>query len=152
MLSFVHADGRVRAVASDLHFANGMEMVGEGETLLVAETRSTPPRISSFDVAPDGSLRNRRVFAEFEGARMPDGIAVLPQGEVLVAMPFSSEVVLVSSAGDVAKAWSTSSIGMPFAVAVNANAGEMYVACSSSWEEEKCLAARDSVIVRMPLR
>ena len=151
-LAHVSADGKVRAVASDLHFANGMGMTEDGRTLLVAETRSTPPRISAFDIGPDAELTNRRTFAEFEGSRMPDGIAVLPGDEVLVAMPFVSEVVLVSVQGEVTNAWDTSEYGMPFAVACDPAARAVFAACSSSWEEDACLAARDSTIVKFPLR
>lgn len=151
-LAHVSPDGTVTEVASDLHFANGMGMTDSDQTLLVAETRSIPPRISAFDIGPDAVLSNRRVFAEFDGTRMPDGIMVLPGGELLVAMPFASEVVLVSAHGEVTNAWSTSAYGMPFAVAFDPLAPCAFAACSSSWEEETCLTARDSTILKIPLR
>lgn len=151
-LAHVAADGSVRAVAEDLHFANGMNMTDDERTLLVAETRSTPPRISAFDIGPDGDLGNRRTFAEFGGSRMPDGIAILPGGGLLVAMPFASEIVLVSADGEVTNSWPVTEHGMPFAVACDPVTGTVFAACSSSWEEEACLAARDSTIVMLPLR
>lgn len=151
-LAHVSADGSVRAVADDLHFANGMSMTNDGRTLLVAETRSTPPKISAFDIGPDGDLSNRRIFAEFEGSRMPDGIAMLPGGRLLIAMPFASEIVLVSAHGEVTNVWDTSKYGMPFAVACAPATPSLFAACSSSWEENACLAARDSTIVKFPLR
>ena len=151
-LAHVSADGSVRAVAEDLDFANGMSMTDDERTLLVAETRSTPPRISAFDIGPAGDLGNRRIFAEFESSRMPDGIAMLPGGGLLVAMPFASEIVRVSPQGEVTKTWTTSDFGMPFAVACDPATPCVFAACSSSWEEDACLAARDSTIVRFPLR
>jgi sugar lactone lactonase YvrE len=58
----VDPDGTVTEVADDLWFPNGSVLTSDG-LLLVNETFGN--RITAFDVLPDGSLTNRRVWAEF---------------------------------------------------------------------------------------
>ncbi|WP_229053456.1 SMP-30/gluconolactonase/LRE family protein [Aeromicrobium sp. Leaf350] len=57
----VDPDGSVTEVATDLWFPNGIVITPSG-TLLVNETFGN--RVTGFDVAPDGALENRRVWAE----------------------------------------------------------------------------------------
>lgn len=64
-------DGSSRRVAGDVEFPNGMVVTPDGSTLVVAE--SFAGRLSAFDIEPDGSLTNRRVWAE---GLAPDGIAI----------------------------------------------------------------------------
>lgn len=64
-------DGRVREVAGGLAFPNGMAV--RGDTLFVAESHAH--RLTAFDIDTDGSLRNRRTWAEVDGSA-PDGICV----------------------------------------------------------------------------
>jgi sugar lactone lactonase YvrE len=58
----VDPDGTIIEVARDLWFPNGSVITDSG-TLVVGETFGN--RISAFDVASDGSLRNRRTWAKF---------------------------------------------------------------------------------------
>jgi sugar lactone lactonase YvrE len=78
----VDLDGSVHHVAGDLWFPNGMVITPDGETLIVAETFRN--RLTAFGVAPDGSLKNRRVFAELPGV-FPDGICLDAEGAIWVA-------------------------------------------------------------------
>jgi sugar lactone lactonase YvrE len=55
-------DGTVTEVADDLWFPNGSVITADG-VLLVVETFGN--RVSAFDLADDGQLTNRRVWAEF---------------------------------------------------------------------------------------
>jgi sugar lactone lactonase YvrE len=61
--------GRLTRVASDLAAPNGMAIRPDGGSLVVAEIRGG--RVTVFDIAPDGTLRNRRALTE---ARTSDGI------------------------------------------------------------------------------
>jgi sugar lactone lactonase YvrE len=83
----VDPDGTVTEVADDLWFPNGVVITTDG-VLLVNETFGN--RITAFDVAPDGSLTNRRVWAEFgplpadrEFDRMLPQVVVAPDGACL---------------------------------------------------------------------
>jgi sugar lactone lactonase YvrE len=81
-LLLVRRDGNVSVAAPDLAFPNGMVLSPDGRTLIVAETFGR--RLTAFDVAPDATLSNRRVFAELPG-RAPDGICLDEEGAVWVA-------------------------------------------------------------------
>jgi sugar lactone lactonase YvrE len=78
----VDPDGRVTRAAEDLLFPNGTVITPDGRTLIVAETFAH--RLSAFDVAADGALSNRRVFAQVDGC-FPDGICLDAEGAVWVA-------------------------------------------------------------------
>jgi sugar lactone lactonase YvrE len=58
----VDAEGTVSVVGSDLIFPNGLART-PSDTLLVAETYGY--RVSAFDIEADGSLANRRTWAQF---------------------------------------------------------------------------------------
>jgi sugar lactone lactonase YvrE len=90
-------DGTARQVAGDLAFPNGMALTPTGE-LLVAE--SYAGRITAFDVAPDRSLTNRRVWADL-GDAAPDGICVDAEGAVWFADVPHQQCVRVRAGGQV---------------------------------------------------
>jgi sugar lactone lactonase YvrE len=97
-LARVDPDGSVHAAATDLHFPNGMVITPDGRTLIVAETLAL--RLTAFDIAPDGSLSNRRLWASV-GMRAPDGICLDADGHVWVANAIAPECVLVAPGGDI---------------------------------------------------
>ena len=70
-------DGSSRRVAEDVHFPNGMVVTPDGSTLVVAE--SFAQRLTAFDIADDGSLTGRRVWADGLG---PDGITIDAEGAI----------------------------------------------------------------------
>jgi sugar lactone lactonase YvrE len=94
----VEPDGNARVVADDLAFPNGTVITPDGRTLVVGE--SFGARLTAFDVAEDGSLSNRRVWAKLEAA-VPDGICLDAEGAIWVASPLSSEVLRVHEGGRV---------------------------------------------------
>lgn len=81
VLAVVSSDGAVRQIAEDLHFPNGMVITPDGSTLIVAESHAK--RLTAFDIAADGDLVNRRVWAEVDG--YPDGICLDAEGAVWAA-------------------------------------------------------------------
>lgn len=108
VLARVDPDGTVTAAASDLHFPNGTVITPDGATMIVAETLGL--RLTAFDVASDGALSNRRVWADL-GFRVPDGICLDAEGMVWVANPLSPECFLVAEdpdGGDVVEVITTS--------------------------------------------
>jgi sugar lactone lactonase YvrE len=74
-------DGAVRQVAENIAFANGMAVTPDNRTLIVAESHAN--RLTAFDIAADGSLANRRVWADLDG--YPDGICLDAEGAVWYA-------------------------------------------------------------------
>jgi sugar lactone lactonase YvrE len=91
------ADGRVRRVAEDLAFPNGMAVTGDNATLIVAESHG--PRLTAFAIDGDGTLGGRRVFADLEEA--PDGICVDAEGAVWYATVPGRRCVRVAEGGRV---------------------------------------------------
>ncbi len=69
----VTPDGSARRVADGLAFPNGMAVAPDNTRLIVAE--SFGKRLTAFDIAPDGSLSNRRLWAELKEFG-PDGICL----------------------------------------------------------------------------
>jgi sugar lactone lactonase YvrE len=97
-LARVDPDGRVHVAADGLDFPNGAVITPDGRTLIVAETLGL--RLTAFDVAADGSLANRRVWAPV-GQRAPDGICLDANGHVWIANAIAPECVLVAPGGEV---------------------------------------------------
>jgi len=97
-LARVDPDGRVHVAAEDMHFPNGCVLTPDGRTLIAAETLAM--RLTAFDVAADGTLSNRRVWATL-GMRAPDGICLDANGHVWVANAIAPECVLVAPGGEI---------------------------------------------------
>ena len=70
-IAVVENDGSIRAVADGLAFPNGMALIEEGATLLVAESHAG--RITAFSVGSDGDLGRGEIFASLPGGA-PDGL------------------------------------------------------------------------------
>lgn len=94
----VETDGTARVVANDLMFPNGQVITPDGKTLIVAETFGR--RLTAFDIAADGTLSNRRVWAEM-GEATPDGICLDAEGAIWVGSPTTQEFLRVREGGDV---------------------------------------------------
>ena len=92
VIACVEPDGSTRVVAKDLHFPNGMVITPDGKTLIVAECMGS--RLSAFDILVDGSLANRRIYAQLPEDVHPDGIALDAEGAVWLANPDGRPVVL----------------------------------------------------------
>ena len=74
-IALVPPEGDAREVADEIAFPNGMVVSPDNETLIVAE--SFAQRLTAFDIAEDGTLSNRRPWAEGVG---PDGICLDADG------------------------------------------------------------------------
>ena len=82
-------DGMVTAVVTEMEYPNGLAFSPDEDILYVANSR--PSRyLSAFDVRPDGSATNGRVFADMSSdapVGVPDGIKVDVEGRVYCAGP-----------------------------------------------------------------
>ena len=104
----VDPDGTVALAAEELKFPNGTVITPDGKTLVVAETFAN--RLTAFDIASDGTLENRRVFAEL-GEIHPDGICLDAEGAIWVASPWSNQVARVFEGGRIERSISTGERG-----------------------------------------
>ncbi|MFA5882764.1 MAG: SMP-30/gluconolactonase/LRE family protein [Acidimicrobiia bacterium] len=93
----VDPDGSVHEAAPDLRMANGMAITTDERTLVVAE--SSGKCLAGFDLADDGTLSNRRVWAGLPDA--PDGMCLDSENGVWIAGPVSDRFVRVVEGGEV---------------------------------------------------
>jgi sugar lactone lactonase YvrE len=97
IIALVTPDGSVRQVADDIQFPNGMAVTPDNRTLIVAE--SFAGRLTAFDIAGDGSLSNRRVWADL--GQGGDGICLDAEGAVWT--PAFHSVIRVREGGEVVR-------------------------------------------------
>lgn len=93
----VRSDGSVRRVADGIQWPNGMALIEDGRTLVVADSHAQ--QLLAFESADDGTLSGRRVWAELEHA--PDGICADTDGAVWVASVPGRYCVRVREGGEV---------------------------------------------------
>lgn len=98
LIALVTPDGSARRVADGLSFPNGMAVTPDNSTLIVAE--SNGHRLTAFDIAPDGDLSGRRVWADL-GDCAPDGICLDADGAVWYADVPHQHCVRVAEGGEV---------------------------------------------------
>ena len=98
VVAVVAPDGSARQVADDLAFPNGMLIMPDDQTLIVGE--SYAKRLTAFDIAEDGDLSNRRVWAEL-GEGVPDGICVDTENCIWYADVPNKRCVRVREGGEV---------------------------------------------------
>ncbi|MGJ7505822.1 SMP-30/gluconolactonase/LRE family protein [Variovorax sp. GT1P44] len=78
----VTPDGGVQSFAKGFAFPNGMAVTPDNRTLILAESHGRC--LTAFDIATDGALSGRRVWADL-GEGTPDGICVDAHGCVWYA-------------------------------------------------------------------
>lgn len=97
VLILVTPEGEVRAVADGLSFPNGTVVTPDGKTLIVGESRGL--RLTAFDIEDDGSLSNRRLWADLGVSA--DGIALDEEGCIWVASPRGPGFIRVAEGGEI---------------------------------------------------
>jgi sugar lactone lactonase YvrE len=98
LVALLTPDGVAREVADGIAFPNGMAVTLDNATLIVAESYAR--RLTAFDIAPDGGLSNRRVWADLDDG-VPDGICVDAEGAVWYADVPNKRCVRVREGGEV---------------------------------------------------
>jgi sugar lactone lactonase YvrE len=98
ILAMVRPDGSARQIADGVAFPNGMVVTPDNSTLIVAESYAA--RLTAFDIATDGSLSNRRVWAELPGGA-PDGICLDAENAIWYADVPNKRCVRVREGGEV---------------------------------------------------
>lgn len=108
----VKADGSAQIVAEDMVFPNGSVITPDEKTYIVGETYAA--RLTAFDIETDGTLSNRRNWAQFDDMGivtdrkilmtrvLPDGICLDEEGAIWIASPNQrSEVIRVVEGGEI---------------------------------------------------
>ncbi len=149
----VDPDGSVHEATDGLRMANGLVVTADGSTLVAAE--STGKDLVAFDLAADGTLSNRRVWAELP--EYPDGICIDAQDGIWIASPVGDCCARVLEGGEV-----TDVVDFPgrhtIACAIGGDVGHTLFVCTSSTQGEpdrsraERAAALEAVAVRVPAR
>jgi sugar lactone lactonase YvrE len=149
IIALVTPDGSVRQVADAIAFPNGMIVTPDNSTLIVAE--SFAGRLTAFDIAADGSLSNRRVWAEGIG---PDGNCLDAEGAVWTQMFTGNACVRVREGGQVLETIELDR--SPFACMLGGPDGRTLFILAAEWrgieKVDEALAARTGQVltVRAP--
>jgi sugar lactone lactonase YvrE len=98
IIALVTPDGSARQVADGVAFANGMAITADNSTLILAESFAN--RLTAFDIAADGGLSARRLWAEL-GSGVPDGICLDAEGAVWYGDVPNRRCVRVREGGEV---------------------------------------------------
>lgn len=147
VLIHVSSEGKARVVAKDLLFPNGSVMLEGGRTLVVAE--SFGKRLTAFDMAEDGSLSGRRVWADL-GEYFPDGISLDGDGGIWVATPMTNQVIRVEEGGKITHRVPLDSNA--YACAVGGEQGEyLYICTSDHGNEADCRKNKSVAIYQLDL-
>jgi sugar lactone lactonase YvrE len=99
LVGLVRPDGTSVDVAGDVWFPNGMVVVDEGRTLVVGESHAS--RLTAWTIADDGSLTDRRVWADLGEGSAPDGICVDAEGAIWYADVPNQRCRRVAEGGEV---------------------------------------------------
>ena len=91
--------GKARIVADGLGYTNECLVHPDGKRLFVNETFAR--RLTSFDIAADGSLSNRTTLAELEAGTFPDGLAFDEHGDAWLTSIVSNRLLRVAANGQV---------------------------------------------------
>jgi sugar lactone lactonase YvrE len=99
LVGLVRADGTSADVAGDVWFPNGMVVVDGGRTLVVGESHAS--RLTAWTIAEDGTLADRRVWADLGEGSAPDGICVDAEGAIWYADVPNQHCRRVAEGGEV---------------------------------------------------
>lgn len=150
----VDPDGASEIASEPLHFPNGAVVV-DG-TLIVAETFGQ--RISAFDIGADGTLSDRRDWAQFGPLPTtddleavvgtlrvgPDGIAVDAEGALWIADALGNRAIRCREGGEILDEVSSGADGT-YAVALGgADRRSLFLCTAPSFAEHEREATRDA--------
>jgi sugar lactone lactonase YvrE len=99
IVAVVLPDRSSRQVADDVWFPNGMVVLDDERTLVVAESHAD--RLTAWTITDDGGLVDRRVWAELGPGAAPDGICVDAEGAIWCASVPQQRCTRVAPGGKV---------------------------------------------------
>jgi sugar lactone lactonase YvrE len=156
----VDADGTAAVAAEDLVFPNGSVITPDGRTLIVGETAGC--RYTAFTIADDGSLTDRRVWAQLAPAPAlapleqmlpqitvgPDGCTLDAQGHIWAADEAGGRCIRVAPGGEIVdEIRAPEGLGC-FACALGGDDGRtLLLCCAPDFLETNRRPARDAVLL-----
>ncbi len=142
-LARVSPEGAVSVAADDLLFPNGAMITPDGKTLIVGE--SFGRRLTAFDIAPDGALSNRRIWAAMPGEAVPDGACLDADGAIWVASPTTNETLRLAEGGAVLDRIACDRMAIACMLG-GADRRTLYILTAESTDPDICKAKRSARI------
>jgi sugar lactone lactonase YvrE len=143
IMTLVMPDGAVSIAAENISCPNGPVITADGKRLIVAESYGNC--LTEYDIAEDGRLTNRRLFADLAG-RMPDGICLDADECIWVAAPFVGAVLRVKRGGEVIDTVPITN-GAPYACMLGgADGRDLFICCATDHAPEKTVTLREGRI------
>ena len=154
----IKPDGEASVAADDLLFPNGMVVTPDGATLIVAETFGS--RFSAFDIAADGTLSNRRIWAQLGDTPTydsldsilsvsfaPDGCAIDAEGCIWVADALNNRACRVAEGGEIVDERKGREGWGLYSVTLGGEDGRTLLACTApSFADHERKAANEAVL------
>lgn len=131
LIALLTPHGKLKQVADSLAFPNGMAITADNKTLIVAESFSA--ELTAFDIAADGRLSNRRVWAKLQG-QGADGICIDAEGAVWASS--GNRCVRVREGGEVLDEVTVDAPLMCFACMLGGSDGRTLFIVANAWTGE----------------
>lgn len=156
----VEPDGTASVAADFLTFPNGMVITPDGGTLVVAE--SFAYRLTAFDIFEDGTLANRRIWADLtevpagtdssgtllESTVVPDGICLDANGDIWVADAANPRALCVREGGQLIAEVDTGELCVMSVVLGGDDLKTLYLCCAPASGSDRGSDVRTSVLMR----
>ncbi len=156
----VDPDGTASVAAQDLFFPNGSVITPDGSTLIVGETAGC--RYTAFTIEPDGTLSDRRVWAQLAPAPElgsfeqmlpkitvgPDGCTQDAEGHIWCADEVGGRCIRVAPGGEIVDEVRTPEGLGCYAAALGGRDGRTLLLCAApDFLEHNRREARDGVLL-----
>ncbi len=156
----VDPDGSVTVVAEDMLFPNGSVITPDGRTLIVGETAGA--RYTAFTIEPDGSLSDRRVWAQVAETPViggfaetigqlkfgPDGCGLDAEGLIWSADEVNARCARVAPGGEIVDEIAAPEGLNIFACMLGGDDGRTLLMCAApDFAEANRLAASEGVLL-----
>jgi sugar lactone lactonase YvrE len=141
----VDADGSVAVAADGLLFPNGTVISEDGRTLIVGETYGR--RYTAFTIADDGSLEDRRVWAEVPEIA-PDGCTLDAEGHIWTADARGGRCCRLAPGGEIVEEIRAPDGLQIFACMLGGEDGRTLLLCAApDFSARRRSAAREAVLL-----
>jgi sugar lactone lactonase YvrE len=156
----VDPDGAASVTAEDMAFPNGSVITPDGSTLIVGETAAS--RYTAFTIEPDGSLSDRRVWAQVAPAPPittleetlgqlrfgPDGCGLDAEGMIWSADEVNARCVRIAPGGEIVDEVAAPEGLNCFACMLGGDDGRTLLICAApDFAEANRSAAREAVLL-----
>ncbi len=140
----VEPDGSTCVEDNEVMFPNGTVITPDGKTLIAGETFAG--RLTAYDIADDGSLSNKRTWAQLPEGAVPDGSCLDAGGGIWSASPTTNECLRLVENGEVTHRIELDRGGIACAI----GGDNLYVLTATSFRPEECRANRGARVEVFP--